>query len=67
LIETLGFDPTAGDKDGNTPIHLALALFNPRLGGDITVLMYILRQENGNIHIKGTNDIPLFHWACVSS
>jgi len=65
LIETLGFDPTERDKDGNTPIHYALALFNPSIRSDITVLMYLLSHKNVNIHTKGPNDILLFHWACL--
>jgi ankyrin repeat protein len=65
LIETHGFDPTERDKDGNTPIHSALAVFNPSIRSDITVLMYLLSHKNVNIHTKGPNDILLFHWACL--
>jgi ankyrin repeat protein len=65
LIETLGFDPTERDKDGNTPIHYAFAVFNPSISSDITVLMYLLSHKNVNIHTKGPNDFLLFHWACL--
>jgi len=65
LIETLGADVNAQDKDNNTPIHRALLCFNPN-DGDITVLHYLLSQEGIDGNIKGQWSHTLLHTACIN-
>jgi ankyrin repeat protein len=64
LIETIGCDVNAQNNNKNTPIHRALRAFDPNEGGNITVLMYLLGNENFNVNIKGRNGDSLLHYAC---
>jgi ankyrin repeat protein len=64
LIETMGYDVNAQDNNNGTPLHYALGYFNPRNGGDITALMYLLGHENVNVNTKGWNGYTLLHEAC---
>jgi ankyrin repeat protein len=61
LIETHGADVNAQDDDNNTPLHYALYCFNPNDACDITVLDYLLGQENFNLDTK-----TLLHYACAN-
>jgi ankyrin repeat protein len=67
LIETHGCDVNAQDEDNNTPIHRAIDQFKPHDGGDITVLTYLLNQENLNVKIKTQNGYNLLHLACINN
>jgi ankyrin repeat protein len=64
LIETHGGDVNVQDDDKNTPLHDALYRFDPRNGGNITALMYLLTQMNTNVNTKGFNGETLLHKAC---
>jgi ankyrin repeat protein len=64
LIETHGADFNARDSSKNTPLHYALWNFNPRDGGDITVLTYLLTQKKINENIKGKSGYTILHRAC---
>jgi ankyrin repeat protein len=63
LIETHGFDVNVQDYgSGYTPLQYAFHEFNPKYGGDITVLMYLLSQcdfESNREH-----GLDLLHRAC---
>lgn len=52
LIETMGCDVNARDEYHNTPLHYALSHFKPDNCCDITVLPYLINQENVNVNIK---------------
>jgi ankyrin repeat protein len=65
LIETKGSDVNAQDNDKNTPIHCALGQFNPRNGGDINVLAYLINQKTVNINTKYKRDHTLLHTTCI--
>jgi ankyrin repeat protein len=64
LIETVGCDVNAQNNDKDTPIHRAFACFNPRYGGKIIVLMYLLGHENVNANIRDKYGDNLLHYAC---
>jgi len=64
LIETLGCDINAQDRDNNIPLHIAFYHFNPRLGGDINVLHYLLNQKGVDGNINNIDDTTLLHTAC---
>jgi ankyrin repeat protein len=64
LIETMGCDVNAQNDDGSTPLHKALECFNPRHGGDIAVLKYLLSQKGVNGNIKDKYGYTLLHTAC---
>jgi ankyrin repeat protein len=64
LIETIGCDVNEQDNDKNTPLHDALRYFDPRNGGDIAVLTYLLTQKGINGNIKGQDDKTLLHETC---
>jgi ankyrin repeat protein len=64
LIETKGCEVNARDNLNRIPIYFAFFSFNPDDGGDITVLMYLLSQENDNGNTKGWNGNTLLHYAC---
>jgi ankyrin repeat protein len=55
LIETISSDVNKQDIGKDTPLQNVLHSFNPKQGGDITVLIYLLSQ--------GKVD-PLLHYAC---
>jgi ankyrin repeat protein len=64
LIETLGYDVNAQDGGNDTPIHRALCCFNPRNGGDISVLQYLFSQTKVHVNIKGKRGDTILHYAC---
>jgi len=64
LIETHGGDVNVQDNIDDTPLHFALKCFNPNKGGNITVLTYLINQENVNANIKGWQSYTLLHVAC---
>jgi hypothetical protein len=66
LIEVKGCDVNAQDNNKDTPFHKALEYFEPRNGGDITVLHYLLSQEGFNRDIKGWNGYTILHTACIN-
>jgi ankyrin repeat protein len=66
LIETNGSDVNAQDNCNDTPIHRALLYFDPRNGGDSTMLTYLLTQRGINGNIKGQFDRTLLHYACIN-
>jgi ankyrin repeat protein len=67
LIETLGCDVNVQNNAMNTPIHNTLRRFDPNDGGDITVLTYLLSQNDVNFNIKGESDHTLLHLACINN
>jgi len=64
LIEVKGYDVDIQDKYNDTPVHDAFRYFDPNEGGDITVLRYLLTQNNVNLNAKGYNNQTLLHTAC---
>jgi len=64
LIETHSVDINARDKYNHLPIHYALQQFNPSYGGDITVLGYLLHQDNLHVEIGNQFGRTLLHTAC---
>jgi ankyrin repeat protein len=63
LIETHGADVNAQNNDKDTPIHLAIRSFFREFGGDMTVLNYLLTQNDVNINLKGKSGFTLLHEA----
>jgi ankyrin repeat protein len=66
LIERLGCDVNAQDDNKDTPIHIALTLFNSNNGGDIAVLTYLINQKDVDVSIKDAYDNTLLHAACLN-
>jgi len=64
LIETRGFDVNAQDNSKDTPLHCAVCSFNPNNRDDLTVLKYLLTQENVTANINGKWGYTLLHAAC---
>jgi ankyrin repeat protein len=64
LIETHGFDVNIQNNFKSTPVHYALCHFDPNDGGNITVLTYLLSQNDINGNIKNENGYTLLHNAC---
>jgi ankyrin repeat protein len=67
LIETHGADVNVQDKYNNTSVCLAFGEFNPHNGGDITVLAYLLNQNNVNLNITSEKGCNLLHSACTNN
>jgi ankyrin repeat protein len=65
LIETKGCDVNAKDINSNTPLHFALAYFNPNYGGDNNVLTYLLTHKCVNTKSKNRDGYTLLHQACL--
>jgi ankyrin repeat protein len=65
LVETHGADVNAQDIYNDTPLHRALAYFNPYDGGDITVLMYLFNRKDVSVNINDRNGHTLLHSACI--
>jgi ankyrin repeat protein len=66
LIETLGCDVNAQDDGNETPIHRGLCCFNPRNGGDISVLQYLLNQTKVHVNTKSKRGGTILHYACIN-
>jgi ankyrin repeat protein len=66
LIEKKGRDINAQDNNKNTPFHKALEYFEPRNGGDIAVLHYLLSQKGINRNTKNKHGYTLLHRACIN-
>jgi ankyrin repeat protein len=64
LIETHGCDVNVQNNDKDTPLHYALRYFNPRNGGDIKTLTYLINQKDINGNITGEYGYTLLHMAC---
>jgi ankyrin repeat protein len=64
LIETLCCDSNVLERYDYTPVHLAFQQFDPRNGGDINILYYLLNQ-NG-LNFTNQYGITLLHYACVN-
>ena len=64
LMKIEGCDINAQDRDNNTPLHYAIGRFDPRNGGNITVLHYLLAQKGINANIKGLFGGTFLHKAC---
>jgi ankyrin repeat protein len=67
LIETHGADVNVQDKSNNTPAYLAFREFQPRNGGDINVLTYLLNQNNVNLNIQNEEGRNLLHTTCINT
>jgi len=67
LIETHGCDVNALDNDKRIPIHRALDQVNPRNGGDINVLAYLINQKNIDVNIKDRKGFNSLHLACIGN
>jgi ankyrin repeat protein len=67
LIENGGCDVNEQANNNYTPVHLAFRAFNPRHGGDITVLAYLINQNNVNLNIKNEKGCNLLHYACINN
>jgi ankyrin repeat protein len=65
LIETNGCDVNVQNNDKDTPLHQALAYFKPHNNNDITVLTYLINQNNANINIKDQKGFNSLHLACI--
>jgi ankyrin repeat protein len=66
LIETIGCDVNALNNNKHTPIHYAIRYCNSIHKGNITVLTYLLTQNDINVNIKGWDGDTLLHWACIN-
>jgi ankyrin repeat protein len=66
LIEKKGCGVNVQDKCNNTPVHIASREFNPNKG-DITVLVYLINQNNLNVNIKNEKGYYLLHSACPTT
>jgi ankyrin repeat protein len=64
LIETMGCDVDVQNHDQDTPIHCALVWFDPRDGGDISVLQYLFNQTKFHGDTNGRDGYTLLHIAC---
>jgi ankyrin repeat protein len=61
----MGCDVNAQNTYNDVPLHFAIDSFDPTgTGVGISVLMYLLGQENVNVNIKGHNSNTLLHVAC---
>jgi ankyrin repeat protein len=65
LIETHNSDVNLLDKTNNTPIHFATQCFDPKCGGDLTTLTYLLTHERIIINTKDEGIHTLFHAVTV--
>jgi ankyrin repeat protein len=66
LIEVKGCDVNVQAKNNNTPLHDALRYFDPRNGGDINVLAYLIAQKGVNADIKGQYGYTILDIACIN-
>jgi ankyrin repeat protein len=64
LIETKGMGINVQDKMKNIPIYIALDNFEPKNGGDVKILTYLLNQKGIDANIKGQHGRTLLHWSC---
>jgi ankyrin repeat protein len=64
LIETHCADVNILNKINNTPLHYAIRNFNPKLGGDITILTYLFHQKGLDGNIKDRLGRTLLQLAC---
>jgi ankyrin repeat protein len=64
LIETKGCDVNVQDNDKYTPLMHALRYFKPDWSGYISVLMYLLTQNNVNVNTKDRFGGTVLHIAC---
>jgi ankyrin repeat protein len=65
LIEKYGCDVNAQDDSGDTPIHIAFRHFDPsQHDGDITVLTYLINQNNVDVNTKGEDGYTILHDIC---
>jgi ankyrin repeat protein len=65
LIENKGMDiNTCHPRTNNTPVHSAFEGQKTAPLGDLTVLTYLLNQDNLNVNIKGAENRTLLHLAC---
>jgi hypothetical protein len=55
------------DKCNNNPVHFGFGAFNPDDSGDITVLTYLLNQNNVNVNIKNEKGCNLLHTTCINN
>jgi ankyrin repeat protein len=65
LIGTLGSNVNVQDEDKDTPIHLALRLFDPRQC-DVAVLAYLINHNTGKVNIRGRQGHSSLHLVCIS-
>jgi hypothetical protein len=66
LIETMGCQINIRDHGKNTPIQLALRMFNPKNGGDINILTYLINQKGVDVNYQGLGGLTLLHEACLN-
>jgi ankyrin repeat protein len=64
LIETHGADVNTQNDHKDTPIHYAFRRFYPSNGNNITVLAYLINQNNFNVNVKGQCGCTFLHLAC---
>jgi ankyrin repeat protein len=64
LIKTMGCDVNARSDDDDTPINLALRQFHSDLGGNITVLIYLLNQKGVHANVTNRFNHTSLHIAC---
>jgi ankyrin repeat protein len=67
LIETHGADVNVQDNNTDTPLHCALRYFKQDNGGNITVLTYLINQQNVNVNINGKKGHTILHLACINN
>jgi ankyrin repeat protein len=67
LVEIYGIDINAQNKAGVTPIYLALQKFDPNHDNNITILTYLLNQNDVDANIKNGLGCTLLHAACLHS
>jgi len=66
MIEIKGADGNIQDEYQSTPIQSALYGFDPDLGGDVDVLIYLLNQKDVMISVQNQYSCTLFHQICIN-
>jgi ankyrin repeat protein len=66
LIEAVRCDVNVQANDNDTPFHYAFDNFNPRNGGNLTVLNYLASHKDANVNIKTQKGYNVLHLACIN-
>jgi ankyrin repeat protein len=66
LLETNKCNINSRDLDNNSPLYYALKSFNPRHGGNVTALTFLLSQDDINVNAECQGGFTLLHSACFN-
>jgi ankyrin repeat protein len=64
LIQKHGCDINAQNDSKDTPLRVALLLFDPNYGGDISVLQCLFDQRKAHVNTKNEYSYTILHEAC---